>query len=209
VEKKGPDCCPAVESRKEALLRAASDLFLERGFDGTTLDAVIERTGGSRRTIYEYFGSKEGLLSAIVHNRCAAFKDTFCHIYNESLDTREKLIQIGLALAANVISEEGVKLYRLLVQECVRNPELGRLMYTVGIEPAKAVLVSFLKREHEEGRLRDIDAAAAADAFVGIIKGDAQTRVVLCDQPPPSPEATRIAVEHGVDIFLRGVLKPV
>lgn len=48
--------------RRQAILSAATDLFMEHGFEGTSLDMVIERAGGSRRSIYQYFDNKEGLL---------------------------------------------------------------------------------------------------------------------------------------------------
>ncbi len=48
--------------RRRAMLDAATQAFLEHGFEGTTLDMVIERAGGSRGTLYSSFGGKEGLL---------------------------------------------------------------------------------------------------------------------------------------------------
>ena len=57
--------CPLPE-RRRALLDAARDVFLERGFANATIDAVVERAGGSKATVYSLFENKEGLFAALV-----------------------------------------------------------------------------------------------------------------------------------------------
>ena len=54
------------KGRREALLRAAAEVFFEQGYAATSIDAIIERAGGSKRNIYNEFGNKQGLFSAIV-----------------------------------------------------------------------------------------------------------------------------------------------
>ena len=58
------------ERRRAAILKAATAVFLRRGFEGATLDEVIGRSGGSRTTLYEQFGGKEGLFAAIIDDLC-------------------------------------------------------------------------------------------------------------------------------------------
>src|SRR3546814_9258738 len=53
----------------DALLAAAASIFFEQGYEATRIDDIIERAGGSKRNIYEEFGSKEGLFAAIVTER--------------------------------------------------------------------------------------------------------------------------------------------
>src|SRR3546814_1634110 len=52
-----------------ALLAASASIFFEQGYEATRIDDIIERAGGSKRNIYEEFGSKEGLFAAIVTER--------------------------------------------------------------------------------------------------------------------------------------------
>src|SRR3546814_13440615 len=54
---------------RDALLAAAASIFFEQGYEATRIDDIIERAGGSKRNIYEEFGSKEGLFAAIVTER--------------------------------------------------------------------------------------------------------------------------------------------
>ena len=56
------------ESRIEAIQAAAEAVFLERGYEATSLDAVAQRANASKATIYAHFGSKLGLFEAIIQN---------------------------------------------------------------------------------------------------------------------------------------------
>ncbi|NER61767.1 helix-turn-helix transcriptional regulator, partial [Pseudomonas sp. MAFF212428] len=52
--------------RRRNLLVTASELFLAHGYDGVSMDAIVAAAGGSKATIYRYFGSKNELLVAVV-----------------------------------------------------------------------------------------------------------------------------------------------
>src|SRR3546814_9006259 len=57
---------PSPDDRRAAILEAAGQVFFEQGYAATSIDAIIERAGGSKRNIYSEFGSKEGLFTALV-----------------------------------------------------------------------------------------------------------------------------------------------
>lgn len=63
------------EERKSELTDAAWDLFSEKGYDGTTVNAVIDRVGVSKGTFYHYFSSKEDILDAAVERKTAQIMD--------------------------------------------------------------------------------------------------------------------------------------
>lgn len=71
---------PRSEKSRKAILRAASELLLERGLDSISMDAVAERAGAGKATIYRWWPSKERLaLDALVDDwtpRRAARSDT-------------------------------------------------------------------------------------------------------------------------------------
>jgi len=53
-------------SKKEAILKAADELFAQNGFNGTGVDAIASASGVTKRTLYKYFGSKQGLIEAVL-----------------------------------------------------------------------------------------------------------------------------------------------
>jgi AcrR family transcriptional regulator len=50
---------------REKILLVAESLIIEKGYRSTSLDEVVEKAGCSKSAVYEYFGGKEGLLSAL------------------------------------------------------------------------------------------------------------------------------------------------
>ncbi|AXU44207.1 HTH-type transcriptional repressor ComR [Acinetobacter baumannii] len=63
--------------RRLALLLSATELFLEKGYDAVSLDDIVNHAGGSKTSIYKYFGNKDGLFTAICdYRREMFFKDT-------------------------------------------------------------------------------------------------------------------------------------
>ncbi|EJD6088430.1 TetR/AcrR family transcriptional regulator [Acinetobacter baumannii] len=60
--------------RRLALLLSATELFLEKGYDAVSLDDIVNHAGGSKTSIYKYFGNKDGLAyllqSAIIAVKC-------------------------------------------------------------------------------------------------------------------------------------------
>ena len=60
------------ERRRQAIIDAARDLFVERGYDAVSLSEIVKRSGGSLATLYALFDGKAGLLGAIVANKRSA-----------------------------------------------------------------------------------------------------------------------------------------
>lgn len=60
-----PELTPAAQR----ILRAASDLYYDRGIHSVGMDLVAERAGTTKKTIYDRFGSKDGLVVAYLEAR--------------------------------------------------------------------------------------------------------------------------------------------
>lgn len=196
------------EEKRRQILAAATDLFLEFGYDGATLDMLIDRVGGSRRAIYNLFGSKEGLLTAIVQDRCSCLVGEIETLALEDLAPRDMLLELGLEAARTILSPEGVKLFRLVVQESGRNPELGRLMYDKGVSVSQNRLAEYFQRQTEAGRLNVPYPDDAASMFFCMIKGDFHFIALFWGFEDLTEDRLKIRVERAVDFFLRGISPP-
>jgi AcrR family transcriptional regulator len=67
----------APESARDRLIHAASDLFCRYGINATGIEAVIEAAGTAKATLYKSFGSKEGLIEAVLEAEGKAWRDWF------------------------------------------------------------------------------------------------------------------------------------
>ena len=52
-------------AQRQAILRAAIEVFLERGYANASIDAIVARAGGSKATVYAYFPTKVQLFAAV------------------------------------------------------------------------------------------------------------------------------------------------
>lgn len=189
---------------RTALLEAAAAVFFEQGYAATSIDAIIERAGGSKRNIYSEFGSKDGLFAAIVADKVEkaltplAVEDLATH------DLRSTLIAFGTALVEGLLSPPLLGIYRIAVTESARLPGLADRFYEHGPGHASARLTQVLEAARRRGELRIGDCAMAADQFVGLIRGNLHLQVVLGLRAPPDADETGRWVHAAVDLFLEG-----
>ena len=86
--------------KRQAILAAALELFVERGYHGTAVPAVADRAGVGAGTIYRYFRSKEDLVNAL-YRQCK--KELATHVLlgiTPDAPPREQFHQFWLRLAA-------------------------------------------------------------------------------------------------------------
>jgi AcrR family transcriptional regulator len=191
--------------RREALLQAAAEVFFEQGFVATSIGAIIERAGGSKRNIYSEFGNKEGLFSAIVTNTADRALSTLAIEQIEGRDLRETLTAFGRQLMAIYMSPTLIGVYRIAVTEANRFPDLVKSFYEQGPGRAASQLAEVLEGAKERGEIRADDCLRVAGHFVGMIRDNLHLQVVLGLRPPPSEQEVREAVASAVEIFLNGV----
>lgn len=191
--------------RRDVLLRAAADIFFEQGYAATSIDAIIERAGGSKRNIYNEFGNKEGLFAAIVTENAEKALSALAIDGGGDRDLRSTLTAFGKQLMEIYMSPAVLGVYRIAVTENARFPTLVRTFYESGPGRASAKLAELLEDARRRNEISTGDCAAAADHFVGMIRGNLHLQVVLGLRPPPDAQESDAIVRSAVDIFLDGL----
>ena len=107
------------------LLKAAAEVFFEQGYASTSIDAIIERAGGSKRNIYNEFGSKEGLFAAIVRSSADSALSSLSQEQIEGRGLEETLTAFGQHLMEIYMSPTVVSVYRIAINEANRFPDLA------------------------------------------------------------------------------------
>ena len=85
------------------IIAAAWELFYERGYDDTTVEEIIERSGTSRGSFYHYFDGKDALLSSLSY----LFDEEYARLQTEldpELDSWEKLLRLNAALFSQLVT---------------------------------------------------------------------------------------------------------
>jgi len=137
---------------QQAILDAAAELFLDAGFDGTSLARVADNAGVSKATLFKQFPTKSQLFEATVLE-AASTPDTELRPL-PSDDFRTGLVHLGRAYADMLGRPRVAALMRMIIAELPRFPELRERTFDFGTLTVLQAL-----RLH----LRDADAAGTAD----------------------------------------------
>lgn len=192
-------------ARRQALLDAAQRLFIEKGFEKTTLSDIIALAGGSRATLYEHFGDKTGLFRAMMEESSANILKGLNAAYaDESVSPEAGLTRFGMALVRELLNERATALLRVLIAEGSRIPDVADSFFRIGPDTATLRLADYLKHLSDSGVLRIDNPRDAAQAFLGMVAGSLLTRVlILPESTPPMDELERY-VRQSVALFLHG-----
>lgn len=120
------------EVRRSRILESASQAFMRHGYAGVSVDALVAGAGGSKASIYRYFGSKAGLFMAVVEYLCDCFLHNLDAIDIADGPLRRRLQAILRELVAVVASPAHVAFYRMVVEGEAHVPGAGRAWYEHG-----------------------------------------------------------------------------
>lgn len=185
------------------LLEAAGRLFMEMPYDAVSTDAIAREAKVSKATLYAYFSSKENLFATLIGNRCASIAG---HVWNASSvieDVEQELGQFARDFIDMLESPGTMPLYRSVVSQTTRFPELGRLFYEAGPKRFEAKLADFLVEATRRGLLSVPDPTLGALQFIQLMAGDVPTRGLLGLEPNP-PAKSRRRIDGGIALFLAG-----
>ncbi len=144
---------PKSEAKAEAILSAASELFLSQGFQGTSMDAVAKRANVSKQTVYSHFANKEELFKACIGAKVAGYGfDSAATV--EDADLRGALRTIARRFVDLLLDPEVVAMHRVVMGEAASQPRIAALFFDSGPKQTKAAVCAFLEREVASGRLR-------------------------------------------------------
>jgi AcrR family transcriptional regulator len=191
--------------RREAILRAASEVFFEEGFRGASIDAVIARVGGSKRAIYSLFGSKEALFAAIVTENAKRALEGLEGEVAGGHDPRTMLEDFGGRLLEVLMSPRTLALFRAVIGEGMRFPELAKAFYENAPARAAQRLGGVLDQYAKIGQIDVEDSFRAAEHFIGMVRGDLFLSVVLGLRAAPDAREVQVLVAEVTHIFLDGV----
>ena len=190
------------ETRRQAILDAAAEVFQETGFERTTMAAICERLGYSKATLYNYFASKEELFSAVVFEATEAeFQATLEALDATVTDMTEALQKFGRGLLTLLYSPQVQAVRRLVVAEAGRS-DLGKKCYELGPVRNEAATAVFLQQAMDAGQLRQADARIAALHLRGLLEAEWLDRFLFQTLEPVSAEEISATVGRAVAAFM-------
>ena len=165
-----------IVQRNQELLERSLDLFLQNGFEATTIDAISGAIGMSRRTIYARYGDKTTLFKAALQQAIDEWIVPMAQLHAaENEDLEETLLTIARLWVNRLRTPAGMRLLRIANTEIFRMPEIAAYLWERMAEPTSGYLTDLFQRRLRPGQ-HVPDAADAAGAFlIMVVLGGVQS----------------------------------
>lgn len=188
------------EQKRTAIVGAATTLFLQSGYDRTSLAKVADLAGVSKATLFKQFPTKAALFEAIVAESWNT--DGTTEIHPAPGDLEEGLTSIGHGYVELLNRPGMTDLFRIVIAEVPRFPELGQTQFDLGKMPYFDSVRRYLDAEREAGTAELDDAELAATQFLGMISNYVFWPRLLLVHWSPEDDAVAHVVHEAVAMMM-------
>jgi TetR/AcrR family transcriptional repressor of mexJK operon len=196
------------ERRRQAIIQAAIEVFLQHGYLGATTDEVAARASVSKQTLYKHFADKQHLFAEVILDTTIQVVDGLSNAVASTLqdaqDVREALRDLADAFLRGLLQPDVVRLRRLVIAEADRFPEVGRAWFDRGFDRTLVIVGEAMRRLADRGLLHNLsDPTLAAYQFAGLVMYQPMNQLMFAgtDALPPADKLNRIA-DSAVEVFL-------
>jgi AcrR family transcriptional regulator len=132
------------KARKRAeIVQVATRLFFEHGYAATTMSAIADALGGSKATLWAHFSSKEDLFAAVIDRQVEIFAGDVDEVLSGQTFSLASLRRACLRFIDCLLRENSILLYRLVVSEGERFPEIKEMFYERGPAKLRCAITDF------------------------------------------------------------------
>ena len=190
------------EGKRREILAAAAQLFVEQGYEHTSMSAISDRVGGSKATLYGYFESKEDLLRGVLEYDVANEALLVLHEFPAGTDLHKGLVNLGIQFLTGRLAALPIANTRTLAG-LPTGSTIGKEFYETILRPAWETLAEHFAGLMEAGRLRKADPWTAAMHWKGLHEGDLLERRLIGAISHPDPKEVKRFANLATDAFLR------
>ena len=195
------------EARPEELVAAALDVFVERGYEATTLADVARRAGVTKGTIYLYFENKEALFKAVVRETIVpviAQGEALAQSFTGSArDLLERLVREYWRLVGET-RLAGIP--KLMMAEAATFPELTRFYYDEVVTRGHRLMAGVIERGVQNGEFRPVNVTVAAKLAMSPLMHAVVVRRAFASCMPEGFNVQNYLDTH-IDLYLHGIAK--
>jgi AcrR family transcriptional regulator len=184
-----------LDRRRHQVFNASVHLFLEKGFQETTMQEIAEAAGMGKSTLYDYFKTKDEILFSVVEDEVYDLTEQAKVIVTQDLPAAEKLRQVMRAHLEHLLEQKDF--YTNLLFEVQRLSVEDQRRLQVKRHVYQDLLCSLIEQAIQEGAFRPVTPLLAARIILSLL-----TPAVFTSRPTGTPEQM---MEEAIDIFYRGV----
>lgn len=193
------------ELRRAAFLNAAREVFLEYGYEAANMAEIVKRAGGSLSTLYAQFGGKKGLFEAMIDTRVNELTAQMHIELAAHAPLKEGLRRIGEAFLLKQTQPESLDVFRLMVAQAKKFPEVAELWSKRAPEAVRKALAEYLADRAKAGEITITNPDLAAAVFFDLVRSRIQFRALLMPSYQPTETEIRDTVDRAIKVFLGGI----
>src|SRR5207244_12886941 len=186
------------QQTRERLRAAAHRLFLQQGYQATSIDAILAEAGiSSKETFYRHYASKEALFVDVLNHLTMeqpGFSEKLADLPapHDLASLQEALTQLSREILSMMCQPGYLPLVRMIISETPRFPQLGTLFFSTVTQRGIAIITALLQAARAHQIIVDIDFDAVARMLLGGLLSYAITGLIFAGaqtQPPPLERA--------------------
>ncbi|MCO8144233.1 TetR/AcrR family transcriptional regulator [Rhodovulum tesquicola] len=192
------------EERARVILDAAERVLLSRGLQGTSMDAVAAEAGMSKRTLYELFDGRAGLVEALVRRLREGIVRPLGDV-QQALPLAQRLRLLLTPERLPGTGSAALEVMRAAIAEAPHQPDLAARMLEEGPLAVRRLIREELERGMSRGEIALDDPGAAAALLHRMALPCPLERLLRTDGVDEPLEAARARVDRAVAVFLAGM----
>lgn len=189
--------------KRERILQAAKELFLELGYDGCSMNKVAEKAGVTKLTVYNHFQDKSGLFVNAIEHACNQ------HIMPErlALDQNSNFIKNLAYICEQCLHicylPEALKLEYLMLHLSANQNPMVEKFFNASHAKLNQVMADFLNRAAILGFIQQDDPQQQTELIMSLLCGQHFHQVLLGMRAIPDAPTRQHIVSNAIDVFMR------
>jgi TetR/AcrR family transcriptional repressor of mexJK operon len=200
--------------KRRAILSAATEVFLQHGYLGASMDDVAARAAVSKQTVYKQFADKQHLFAEIILGTTLQVVDGFARAFtntlDEATDVRQAFRDLARRFLDTLLQPDVLRLRRLVLAEADRFPDISAAWFDGAFHRSMELLGESMTRLADRGMLRELpDPALAAYQFAGLVMYKPMNQAMFAGTraQPAADELEHIA-DRAAEVFLAAYGRP-
>ncbi len=195
---------PKDAQKRGGIVAAARNLFLQQGYELTSMEAVAKLADVSKLTIYRHFDNKADLFREVIREGCErqVAPDNFSNYAGQPPE--QALLQLGVSLVKLIFNPESLRLLRIIQAEALHHPQIVQVFYQAGPQRVKSAFAELLQVWVAQVRLAVADIPRACEQFFSLLKGEAHLKALLHQDAGLNDAEMAEHVHACVRLFLAG-----
>ncbi len=186
----------------DQVLDGAWTVFMRDGFEGASVDDIAREAGVSKATLYSYFPDKRLLFMEVAKGECRRQAEESAAAIDMNRPPHAVLTDAARRIVAFMLSDFGMRVFRICVAESERFPALGQEFFRSGPMVVRDKIASYLRFAVARGELAIDDIELAAEQFHELCRADLHSRMLFGVAADNGTQDVERTVKGAVEMFL-------